>query len=145
MTRIRVEQSNSAIDSLPATRRVPGRILRRTATASLLVLVFATAPVAAQTAIGDLYCGTGVETGIDIIFGAIAGLGLPVTMLYLAKGGLDYMRTGANLERRSQARDQLVMAGLGFGVIVLALIAPGIITKVGGLMGFTFSSCVQPF
>ncbi|WP_254534079.1 pilin [Natrinema gelatinilyticum] len=101
--------------------------------------------VAAQSSVGDVYCGTGVETGIGIVFGAVAGLGLPATGFYVGRAGLSYMRAGGNPEKKTKAKESLVMSGIGFGIIVLALISPELIDKVGSQMGFGFSDCVKPF
>nr|WP_280513034.1 pilin [Natrinema pellirubrum] len=108
-------------------------------------LVIMTGSAAAQSDVGDVYCGTGVETGITIVFGAIAGLGLPATGFYVCRAGLSYMRAGGNPEKKNTAKERLVMSGVGFGIIVLALISPELIDNVGSQMGFEFSSCVQPF
>jgi len=40
---------------------------------------------------------------------------------------------------------KLVMSGIGFGIVVLALVSPELIDKVGSQMGFGFSDCVKPF
>jgi len=61
-------------------------------------LVVAVGPAAAQNQVGDVYCNTGVATGIDLVFGAIAGLGLPATAFYIGTAGLSYMRAGGNPE-----------------------------------------------
>jgi hypothetical protein len=111
----------------------------------LLFVTLAIAPAAAQSDVGDVYCDTGVETGIDLVFSAVAGLGLPATMFYTGKSGLAYMRAGGNPERKNAAKEKLVMSGIGFAIVVLALIAPEIIDKVGSQIGFTFSDCVKPF
>jgi len=111
----------------------------------LALLVVAVGPAAAQSQIGDVYCGTGVDTGISLVFGAIAGLGLPATGLYTGKAGLSYMRAGGNPERKNDAKEKLVMSGVGFGIVVLALVSPELIDKVGSQMGFGFSDCVKPF
>ncbi|WP_275086370.1 pilin [Natronorubrum halophilum] len=108
-------------------------------------LVIMTGSATAQSDVGDVYCGTGVETGITIVFGAIAGLGLPATGFYVCRAGLSYMRAGGNPEKKNTAKERLVMSGIGFGIIVLALISPELIDKVGSQMGFNFSSCVKPF
>lgn len=111
-----------------------------------LVLAFAlTQPTTAQEAVGTVYCDTTVEQGIDVVFGAIAGLGLPATMLYMVRGGINYMRAGGRPKKKDRARDQFLMAGVGFAIIVLALAAPGIVSKLGGQLGFSFSACVRPF
>ena len=140
--RSKTPDANDTPDSTPLTNspRWPALVL-----GVLVVLTVATGPASAQSAIGDVYCGTGVETGIDLLFGALLGLGLPASILYIGKSGLDYMRAGGNPERLRVARDQLVMSGVGFGLLVLALISPGLIDKVGSAIGFTFSTCVQPF
>lgn len=114
-------------------------------TMGLMFLVVAIGPAAAQSQVGDVYCDTGVATGIDLVFGAVAGLGLPATGFYTGKAGLSYMRAGGNPERKNQAKEKLVMSGIGFGIVTLALISPELIDKVGSQMGFGFSDCVKPF
>jgi hypothetical protein len=37
------------------------------------------------------------------------------------------------------------MSGIGFGIVVLALVSPELIDNVGSQMGFGFSECVKPF
>jgi len=111
----------------------------------LAFIALASGSVAAQSNVGDVYCGTGVETGINIVFGAVAGLGLPATGFYVGRAGLSYMRAGGNPEKKNQAKEKLVMSCVGFGIIVLALISPELIDKVGSQMGFGFSDCVRPF
>ena len=111
----------------------------------LTFLVVAVAPAAAQSQVGDVYCNTGVATGIDLVFGAVAGLGLPATSFYTGKAGLSYMRAGGNPEKKNEAKEKLVMAGIGFGIVTLALVSPELIDKVGSQMGFGFSECVKPF
>jgi len=111
----------------------------------LAFLVVAVGPAAAQNQVGDVYCNTGVATGIDLVFGAVAGLGLPATGFYTGKAGLSYMRAGGNPERKNEAKEKLVMSGIGFGIVVLALVSPELIDKVGSQMGFGFSDCVKPF
>jgi hypothetical protein len=108
-------------------------------------LAVAVGPAAAASNVGSVYCDTGVATGIDLIFGAVAGLGLPITGLYTGKAGLSYMTAGGNPEKKSKAKDQLVMSGIGFGIVVLALVSPELIDNVGSQMGFGFSECVKPF
>ncbi len=123
--------------------RAPPRVL--SLSMGLAFLVVAVGPAAAQSQVGDVYCGTGVDTGIDLVFGAIAGLGLPATGFYTGKAGLSYMRAGGNPEKKNDAKEKLVMSGIGFGIVVLALISPTLIDKVGSQMGFGFSDCVKPF
>lgn len=111
----------------------------------LVALWFLSSPATAQTDVGDVYCGTGVATGIDLVFGALAGLGLPVTGIYMGKAGFSYMNAGGDLEKQQTARQNLVGAGIGFGIVTLALVSPELIDKVGSQMGFGFSDCVTPF
>ncbi|WP_232820550.1 pilin [Halorussus litoreus] len=92
-----------------------------------------------------MYCNTGVATGINLVFSAVAGLGLPATGYYTGKAGLSYMRAGGNPEKKNEAKEKLVMSGIGFGIVVLALVSPELIDKVGSQMGFGFSDCVKPF
>ncbi|WP_135536438.1 pilin [Halostella pelagica] len=114
-------------------------------TMGLAFLVVAVGPAAAQSQVGDVYCDTGVATGIDLVFGAVAGLGLPATGFYTGKAGLSYMRAGGNPEKKNDAKEKLVMSGIGFGIVTLALVSPELIDKVGSQMGFGFSDCVKPF
>ncbi len=108
-------------------------------------ILLATGTAAAQDDVGNVYCDTGVETGIDLVFGAVAGLGLPATGYYMSKGGLSYMRAGGNPEKKNKAKERLVMSAIGFGIVVLALLSPELVDKIGTQMGFGFSDCVKPF
>lgn len=130
-------------------RRIAPRFPNQTSIISggILIIVLAliaVEPASAQTGVGSVYCGTAVENGIDMIFGAIAGLGLPLTMFYMVRGGYNYMRAGGRPQRKDNAREQIVMAGMGFGIVVLALAAPEMVDKFGSQLGFNFSECVQP-
>jgi len=104
-------------------------------------------PAAESNQVGDVYCNhTGVATGIDLVFGAIAGLRLPATAVYIRTAGRD--RTcglAAIPQKKNDAKEKLVMSGIGFGIVVLALVSPELIDKVGSQMGFGFSDCVKPF
>lgn len=110
-----------------------------------LLMLIAVEPASAQESVGSVYCDTVVERGIDMVFGAIAGLGLPVTLFYIIRGGVSYMRAGGRPQRKDDAREQVLMAGVGFGIVLLALAAPELIDKFGSQLGFGFSDCVQPF
>lgn len=117
----------------------------RPALLGIVVAIAAVEPASAQESIGTVYCGTTVKDGIDTVFSAVAGLGLPATMFYMMRGGVSYMRAGHRPQKKDEARDQFTMAAVGFGIIVLALAAPGIIGKFGGQLGFSFLECVRPF
>ena len=127
----------------PTLTRVPPRVV--SLAMGLTFLVIAVGPAAAQNQVGDVYCNTGVATGIDLVFGAVAGLGLPATAFYTGTAGLSYMRAGGNPEKKNKAKEKLVMSGIGFGIVTLALLSPELIDKVGSQMGFGFSDCVKPF
>ncbi|AGB17385.1 hypothetical protein Halru_2814 [Halovivax ruber XH-70] len=141
------EQSPStAAESATNTLSAPLQTLARPPVVQLAVglafLVVATNPVSAD--VGDVYCDTGVETGISLVFGALAGLGLPATAFFIGRAGLSYMRAGGNPEKKNDAKQKLVMSGLGFAIIVTALVSPELVDKVGSQMGFAFSDCVKP-
>lgn len=115
-------------------------------------VLFYTAPVVAQSgngtnasAIGSVYCGTAVADGIGLLFGALAALGLPAAMFFTGRSGLKYMRATGNPNKKNQARTDLILSGVGFMVIVLAITAPELIDKMGSTLGFSFSKCVKPF
>ncbi|WP_130498684.1 pilin [Natrinema hispanicum] len=141
------EASTEGLDLLAEVRQAYRRVAPAATSLAvwLAFITLASGSVAAQSNVGDVYCGTGVETGIGIVFGAVAGLGLPATGFYVGRAGLSYMRAGGNPEKKNQAKERLVMSGIGFGIIVLALISPELIDKVGSQMGFGFSDCVKPF
>ncbi|SDE01310.1 hypothetical protein SAMN05192552_10992 [Natrinema hispanicum] len=141
------ESSPECCNSVTRARRAWRRVapVATTLAVWLAFIALASGSVAAQSNVGDVYCGTGVETGIGIVFGAVAGLGLPATGFYVGRAGLSYMRAGGNPEKKNQAKEKLVMSCVGFGIIVLALISPELIDKVGSQMGFGFSDCVKPF
>lgn len=141
------EPSPECCDLLTETRQAWRRVVPVATTLAVWIgfIALVSGSAAAQSNVGDVYCGTGVETGIGIVFGAVAGLGLPATGFYVGRAGLSYMRAGGNPEKKNQAKEKLVMSGVGFGIIVLALISPELIDKVGSQMGFGFSDCVKPF
>ncbi|EMA26765.1 hypothetical protein [Haloarcula argentinensis] len=64
----------------------------RQATQLLLILTLFAGSVMGQTDVGNIYCDTAVEDGVDVVFGALAGLGLPATMVFVGRSGLSYMR-----------------------------------------------------
>ncbi|MFC7078079.1 hypothetical protein [Haloarcula halophila] len=102
--------------------------------------------VAANTStIGSVFCSTPVADGIGLIFGAIAGLGLPATMFFMGRSGLSYMRSSGNPNKKNKARSDLILTATGFGIVALAIVAPELVDKVGSTIGFGFSSCVMPY
>lgn len=109
-----------------------------------LVLVLFSGTAMAQTTVGDTYCGTSVEGLLDITFGALVALGLPATMFYVGRSGLSYMRSSGNPNQQNEARKDLIMSMTGFGVIILAIVSPEIISKFATAADFTFSDCVNP-
>lgn len=139
----RTEDSTTSRPLDAVLTHTPPRII--SLATGIAFLVVAVGPAAAQNQVGDVYCDTGVATGIDLVFGAVAGLGLPATSFYTGKAGLSYMRAGGNPEKKNEAKEKLVMAGIGFGIVTLALVSPELIDKVGSQMGFGFSDCVKPF
>lgn len=92
----------------------------------MALLIIMTGSATAQSDVGDVYCGTGVETGITIVFGAIAGLGLPATGFYVCRAGLSYMRAGGNPEKKNTAKERLVMSGLASGLSSLRSSRPSL-------------------
>ena len=117
----------------------------RPATQLLLILTLFAGSALGQTDVGDIYCGTAVESGINVVFGALAGLGLPATMVFVGRSGLSYMRASGNPNQQNEARRDLILSLVGLGVVVLAIVAPELITKFGNNVGFGFSDCVTPF
>jgi hypothetical protein len=111
----------------------------------LLGVTFFTGPAMAQTEIGDLYCGTAVETGINIVFGAIIALGLPAAMFFVGRSGLGYMRSTGDPQQQMEARKDLILSGVGFMIIVLAIISPQLISNLAEDLSFSFSECVKPW
>lgn len=131
-----------ALEHLQAT--VANPTVRVCTQLALITILFST-PAVAQTDVGNIYCGTPVETGITVIFGAIAALGLPAGMFYTGRSGLSYMRSTGDPNRQETARRDLILSGVGLAVVIMALVAPEIITKFGDQIGFSFSDCVTPF
>jgi len=110
----------------------------------LLVALFSGSAMA-QTELGSLYCDTAVEDIINVVFTAFAGLGLPATMFFVSRSGLEYMRSSGNPNQQNAARQDLILSGTGFMIIVLAVVSPELIDKFGASIGIGFSDCVKPF
>lgn len=108
-----------------------------------LAIALFSGPALAQP-LGDVYCGTPVESLITLVFGALIGLGLPVSMFYVGRSGLSYMRASGNPNQQNEARRDLILSMTGFGVIVLSVVAPEIASKFADEAGFAFSNCVKP-
>ncbi len=117
----------------------------RQATQLLLLLTLFAGSAMGQTDVGNIYCDTAVEDGVNVVFGALAGLGLPATMVFVGRSGLSYMRASGNPNQQNEARRDLILSLVGLGVVVLAIVAPELITKFGDNVGFGFSDCVTPF
>lgn len=118
--------------------------VRRSSLALLVVTVF-TGPAMAQSDLGSIYCGTAVETGISIVFGAIVALGLPSAMFFVGRSGLGYMRATGQPQQQMEARKDLILSGVGFMIVVLAIVSPQIISNLGDQLAFGFSDCVKPY
>jgi hypothetical protein len=115
---------------------------------SALVLLVGTlfaGPAMGQTDLGSIYCDTAVETGISVVFGAIIALGLPAAMFFVGRSGLGYMRSTGDPQQQMEARKDLILSGVGFMVVVLAIVSPQIISNLGGELAFSFSDCVKPY
>lgn len=115
-------------------------VQRLTQLALVLVLFSGTA----MADMGDVYCGTPVERLLNITFQALAGLGLPVAMFFTGRSGLAYMRASSNPNQQNEARKDLILSMVGFGVLILAIVSPEVISKFADAAGFTFSDCVNP-
>jgi len=79
--------------------RAPPRVI--SLSMGIAFLVVAVGPAAAQNQVGDVYCNTGVATGIDLVFGAIAGLGLPATA-FLHRDGWPLVHAGWRQSREEE-------------------------------------------
>lgn len=111
----------------------------------LLFAVLFSGSALAQSDLGSIYCGTSVEDGIGVIFGAIIALGLPATMVFVGRSGMSYMRSSGNPNQQMEARKDLILSVVGFGIIMLAIVSPELIDKLGTEIGFGFSDCVKPY
>lgn len=136
-----LEISRNTLDTLAKT--VPSHAAH--ISMALVFLTLVTAPVGAQSDLGSVWCGTGVDTGANIIIGGLAGLVLPATMLFMIRAGLSYERAGGNPEKKNEAKNQLVMSAVGFIIVALAVLSPAIIDNIGSQMGFGFADCMYPF
>jgi len=128
---------------LRASQALANPTFRRVVQLSLILALFSGSAMA-QTTIGDTYCGTSVASLINVTFGALVGLGLPATMFYVGRSGLSYMRASGNPNQQNEARKDLILSMTGFGVILLAIVAPEIISKFAEQTQIRFSSCVNP-
>jgi len=119
-------------------------IFKRSAQLLLLATLFSGSALA-QTDLGSIYCDTTVETGISVVFGAIIGLGLPATMVFVGRSGMSYMRSSGNPNQQMEARKDLILSLVGFGIVVLAIVSPELVDKFGSQLGIGFSDCVRPY
>lgn len=128
---------------LRASQAATSPTFRRAVQFALVLFLFSGTAMA-QTTFGDTYCGTSVQGLIDVTFGAFVGIGLPLTMFYIGRSGLRYMRASGNPNQQNEARKDLMLSMTGFGVILLAVVSPEIISKFASTANFKFSDCVNP-
>jgi len=137
-------RSLSAHAALRLGEGLHSTVFKRSLQLLLLVTLFSGAAMA-QTDLGSIYCGTAVEDGIGTVFGAIAALGLPATMIFVGRSGISYMRSSGNPNQQMEARKDLILSMVGLGIVVLAIVSPELISKFGDQLGFGFSDCVKPY
>lgn len=110
----------------------------------LLLVIIASSPATAQQ-LGDVYCGTDVETVIGTFFSAMLGLGLPISLFYTGYSGFRYMRAGGNPDKEREAKQKLYYGVMGLLIILGVLVLPEIADSIFDTIGYGFSDCVKPF
>lgn len=118
---------------------------RTLAVTTYLMMALMTGTASAQTELGSIYCDTSIETLIGTFFGALMGLALPVTLLYMAFAGFKYTRAGGNPEKEQEAKQKLYYSGMGLVIIIAVFVVPEVANKLFSTVGMGFSSCVTPF
>lgn len=135
---------NKTVSTVESYTNIP-RTVKGTSLTLFAFLMSTGVAAAEEQQLGSIYCGTGVETLINTIFGAIIALGLPIALFYAIKGALAYTRSGGNPEKEKKGRDTLTNAGIGLGIQIGVLILPTLIDKMFAVIDMGFSSCVTPF
>lgn len=138
-------QSQDTPDTQSVTTKLLNAPTAKYSAALVLFMLIAVEPVAAQQDFGYIYCGTAIETFINITFTALIGLAVPIAMLYTGLSGYRYMRSGGNPDKEAEAKNQLKYSLIGMGVIVLVIIFPELADKLFSQFGYAISDCVKPF
>jgi len=85
-------------------------------------------PAAAQGGnIGSTLCGTDLMQFISNLLGILLTIGFLAGMYAVARSGIQYMNAGGDPEKKSKARESLVMSGVGLTLVIFVLLLPSFI------------------
>ena len=102
----------------------------------------------AQTTIGSAICqgnGSGGLSGfINDLVSLLLGVGFLAAIYAVVRSGLKYMNAGGDPERKSQARESLVMSFVGIGLILFVVFLPGFLDNMLG-SSTSIADCLKPF
>jgi len=100
----------------------------------------------AQT-IGDEICGQndsgGLSGFLNDLLGILLAVGFLAAIYAVVRSGLKYMNAGGDPERKSQARESLMMSFVGIGLVLFVTFLPEFLDSILG--GTSIASCLKPF
>lgn len=109
--------------------------------ATLFVGQAAAAPGPAQ--IGSSICNAGLGSFISQLLGILLAVGFIAAVYAMVRSGLKYMNAGGDPEKKSQARESLMMSFFGAGLILFVTFLPSFLNSL--LSGTTIATCYTPF
>ncbi len=101
----------------------------------------------AQTTLGSAICqgGSGGLSGfINDLVSLLLGIGFLAAIYAVVRSGLKYMNAGGDPERKSQARESLMMSFVGIGLILFVVFLPGFLDNMLG-SSTNIADCLKPF
>lgn len=107
-------------------------------------------PAAAQssgsssTDIGSSICDAGLGSFISQLLGILLAVGLIGAIYAMVRSGLKYMNAGGDPEKKSQARESLMMSFVGGGLILFVTFLPSFLNSLLG-PNTSIATCFVPF
>ena len=105
----------------------------------------AVTPAAAQSnQLGSTLCNSDLMQLISNLLGILLTVGFLGGMYAVARSGMQYMNAGGDPEKKSQARESLVMSGFGLTLVIVVLLLPNFLNTLltdSGLAGL--SNCLK--
>lgn len=96
-----------------------------------------------SSAIGSSICNAGLGGFISNLLGLLLAVGFIGAVYAVVRSGLKYMNAGGDPEKKSKARESLMMSFIGAGLVLFVTFLPEFLNSL--LDGTTIATCFTPF
>jgi hypothetical protein len=141
-----LEQKMDAFEDRIGLHTVRGRV-RLAKGAAYYTMATATVGTAAaqnnSSAIGSSICNAGLGGFISQLLGILLAVGFIGAVYAMVRSGLKFMNSGGDPEKKSSARESLMMSFFGAGLVIFVTFLPSFLNSLLG--GTTIATCYTPF